>query len=267
MQSTEKYWCHQCSGEIAPTTNNTCSVCGSEFIEEMEVDSAYPPAQPTPTFTNNTTTSTFQQPQYQRAAGFPPPLFAQPNPFGGPDIFSQMMQQVSAMLGQMNNPQSPMVFQTQIHTGPVLNFNTILPGLFGGFDAPGNSRFSMGDYVFGPNFEQLLNQLFENAGHHGPPPTAKSELDQLPSVTIEQSHIDNSEDCAVCKEPFVLNEEVKKLPCKHLYHEECIVPWLKMHNSCPVCRWELKTDDPDYERRKAHRRDNNNSTGRNSQRR
>jgi hypothetical protein len=50
-------------------------------------------------------------------------------------------------------------------------------------------------------------------------------------------------DCAVCKDQFKLETEdpeeqvVISLPCKHTFHEGCIIPWLKSSGTCPVCRY------------------------------
>ena len=44
------------------------------------------------------------------------------------------------------------------------------------------------------------------------------------------------ERCAICLEDFEI-EEVLVTPCNHIFHEECIIPWVKSHDQCPVCRF------------------------------
>ena len=36
-------------------------------------------------------------------------------------------------------------------------------------------------------------------------------------------------------EDYNVDETVHKLPCDHLFHENCIVPWLELHDTCPGC--------------------------------
>ncbi|XBI10912.1 hypothetical protein VPH35_138073 [Triticum aestivum] len=43
--------------------------------------------------------------------------------------------------------------------------------------------------------------------------------------------------CSVCLGVFQQGETVRLLPaCMHLYHVECIDPWLDAHSTCPLCR-------------------------------
>ncbi|KAL6602814.1 hypothetical protein ACP70R_043175 [Stipagrostis hirtigluma subsp. patula] len=45
--------------------------------------------------------------------------------------------------------------------------------------------------------------------------------------------------CSVCLGVFEFGEMVRLLPvCLHLYHVECIDPWLDAHSTCPICRSE-----------------------------
>jgi hypothetical protein len=40
--------------------------------------------------------------------------------------------------------------------------------------------------------------------------------------------------CSVCLKHF--SGEVVTLPCAHIFHKQCIMPWLQLRNSCPCCR-------------------------------
>lgn len=45
--------------------------------------------------------------------------------------------------------------------------------------------------------------------------------------------------CSICHESFVELDVVLKLPCRHMYHEGCVVSWLETHNTCPLCRHDM----------------------------
>ncbi|RVW87376.1 E3 ubiquitin-protein ligase RDUF1 [Vitis vinifera] len=105
---------------------------------------------------------------------------------------------------------------------------------------------SVSEFLMGSGFDRLLDQLAQleinGAGRCEHPPASKAAVESLPTIKIVASHVLSESHCAVCKEPFELDSEARELPCKHIYHSDCILPWLSLRNSCPVCRHELPTD-------------------------
>ncbi|CAF2136152.1 uncharacterized protein LOC106393555 [Brassica napus] len=102
------------------------------------------------------------------------------------------------------------------------------------------------------DYEDVIARTFHESGTKGSPPASKRMVDELPDVDVTSEEL--SIGCAICKDEIVVEEKVKRLPCRHYYHKECIVPWLGIRNTCPVCRYELPTDDLEYERNKRSRR-------------
>ncbi|RDY11375.1 E3 ubiquitin-protein ligase RING1-like protein, partial [Mucuna pruriens] len=81
-----------------------------------------------------------------------------------------------------------------------------------------------------------------------PKPPVPSKPRSLPSVPVTPSLLSDLDPngvvlCAVCKDQITLDADAKQLPCKHLYHADCITPWLDLHASCPLCRFRLEEED------------------------
>jgi len=102
----------------------------------------------------------------------------------------------------------------------------------------GTRQTDIGDYFIGPGMDELIEQLTQN-DRNGPAPAPPSSIEALPMVKITQAHLFSNAQCSVCLEKFELGTQVREMPCNHLFHSDCIVPWLTQHNSCPVCRLEL----------------------------
>ena len=81
-----------------------------------------------------------------------------------------------------------------------------------------------------------MSQLPNQMDGAGPPPMASDTISAIPSVKIDQKVLEKNANCAVCFDDFSLGEEARLLECGHCFHTDCIVPWLELHGTCPVCR-------------------------------
>mmetsp|Transcript_16433 Transcript_16433/g.24237 ORF Transcript_16433/g.24237 Transcript_16433/m.24237 type:complete len:442 (+) Transcript_16433:72-1397(+) len=88
-----------------------------------------------------------------------------------------------------------------------------------------------------------------------PPPTSAKALRQLPTISVKPEDLmdENNRECCICLEKNNVGDRVKRLPCAHIFHADCIMSWLKKTCTCPVCRYELETDNPHFERSRLER--------------
>eukprot|EP00035_Acanthoeca_spectabilis_P034481 m.29379 g.29379 ORF g.29379 m.29379 type:complete len:156 (-) comp6680_c0_seq1:1562-2029(-) len=67
-------------------------------------------------------------------------------------------------------------------------------------------------------------------------------IEGLPvTVCTEQlltSLSDNAE-CTICMEDYTVGEELRFLPCMHMYHRHCVDDWLQRAATCPECNGSI----------------------------
>ncbi|PWA59264.1 zinc finger, RING/FYVE/PHD-type [Artemisia annua] len=67
-------------------------------------------------------------------------------------------------------------------------------------------------------------------------------LATIPAFVFSDDMVPNKSDtnascCSICLVDYKAADVVRLLPeCGHLFHRQCIDPWLKVRPTCPVCR-------------------------------
>jgi len=66
------------------------------------------------------------------------------------------------------------------------------------------------------------------------------KFDQRSTEGLDQN--DSRCKCLVCLFPYQQNDELRKLPCGHCFHVDCIDHWLVEKDFCPYCRQPITED-------------------------
>lgn len=92
------------------------------------------------------------------------------------------------------------------------------------------------------NLEDMFRPIIRRMGltdktnpHH---PATDEAIDTLQTINIDEVNQDRDDEdkiheCSICI--CELDKDTVKTDCGHYYHKGCIVPWIKIHNRCPVC--------------------------------
>ncbi|XP_049414767.1 E3 ubiquitin-protein ligase RING1-like [Solanum stenotomum] len=77
-------------------------------------------------------------------------------------------------------------------------------------------------------------------------PTSKDAIEALEKVKVETLNVDKSfgETCMICLGKLLTKDivELTRMPCKHMFHGDCIIQWLEKNHVCPLCRFRMPID-------------------------
>ncbi|KAK1314740.1 E3 ubiquitin protein ligase RIE1 [Acorus calamus] len=46
-------------------------------------------------------------------------------------------------------------------------------------------------------------------------------------------------ECCICISPYEGGVEIHELPCNHHFHSSCIIKWLRINATCPLCKYNI----------------------------
>lgn len=70
----------------------------------------------------------------------------------------------------------------------------------------------------------------------------------MPVLKVTQHDLEaENDECTICLDKLSLGDPALRIPCGHLFHEACGRKCLESSNQCPLCRYELPTDDATFE--------------------
>ncbi|KII71352.1 E3 ubiquitin-protein ligase RING1-like protein [Thelohanellus kitauei] len=221
-----RYYCHRCSMyiDIDPETS-LCSRCNDGFIERM-------PSLQTDSFPNilrNITQFLTETPE--------DPTELQPaseRPSGEQGQFAGFIRTVS----RRNRSRPSSGRPVSGGPGPLLNFATAFGSLAQNAvvlnlssDDPLNAQNS----PLSEQVEQFIMRALADPRLFNSR-SSEAIINRLVHTPLSEERFEKTNDCPICMEKFIVGSEIVLLGCEHFFHPDCIITWVRMHNTCPVCR-------------------------------
>ena len=169
-------------------------------------------------------------------------------------IFGNLLRPISAhpmMIINQNRNRNPFRIVIQRQNVPnyifdpfFINFGSAFNGAFqDNFSSNFRSNYR-GDFVNEILRRLQQNQNDERRQHHHP--TSNENLKKLKQFNMSEKYCKKEGEklelpnCCICIDEIAIGQKTILLPCGHMFHNDCIVTWLKKNNTCPMCRFEIK---------------------------
>uniref|UniRef100_A0A158R4F5 RING-type E3 ubiquitin transferase n=1 Tax=Syphacia muris TaxID=451379 RepID=A0A158R4F5_9BILA len=248
VYSMPTYYCYQCERLVRLRDGDfVCATCGSDFVEEMPTETRSPFQYPFASLIENL----LGNDEHRTSSSNAGTSVDSPTPGGRirftseghPNTSSsgQNIQNSNEESGGNSNEPSPDVLITTFLNQLLSNLSAQGAHIQLQISTDPNSRINVlhrpiSDYVFGEGgLDEVVTQLL-NQFDGGSSPVDQKYLGNLPMSVIDERLINDNERCPTCMELFVKDEVVAKLDCHHCFHRDCILPWFRRRNTCPVCR-------------------------------
>lgn len=93
------------------------------------------------------------------------------------------------------------------------------------------------------NLDNILDIIFDNMEDV----VVTTDIDSLNNYPILKINSDKLEICSICQDEMINNSEYLDIDCKHIFHKECLMTYLKNYNHiCPTCRNEIGKPNLNY---------------------
>ena len=135
-------------------------------------------------------------------------------------------------------------------TGLNMNFN--LGGNMGNFNNPQNINIQ-GNYNFNGDEDDVdddENEVEENEEDENyleeiylrKKNKFILELDEFQYKHVKKYNTIKEDKCAICLQKYKGIDIIKEFPCKHIFHKNCILKWIRNSNMCPLCKYDITED-------------------------
>ncbi len=110
-------------------------------------------------------------------------------------------------------------------------------------DQDNNNNNSRNDTI---SYDAILNRLNDMLNQdfqfeeNVPIPLKQNYLSMISITKYNTLDNDKYTRCSICLCDFESDEDIRNLPCEHLYHTECIDKWFVQNVNCPMCRCDMR---------------------------